>query len=123
MYNDIIVEHFSDPKHVGDLEAPDVEYQTGNPVCGDRLRIQLRLTGDTVSAACFRAWGCATSVATGDIFCESILGQPLTAIAQRTAADWSPLLGELAPAQQHCLDILAELHHTLMAQVTAETIA
>jgi nitrogen fixation NifU-like protein len=117
MYNDIIIDNFSDPAHVGDIDGPDFEYEIGNPVCGDRIRIQISATDGRVDTARFRAWGCATSVATANIFCASLGDQPLQRLAQRSESEIEAMLGELEPSQHHCVEILQQLHQRLLAQV------
>jgi len=115
MYSELIIDHFTDPGFVGDIESPALEFEIGNSVCGDRIRVQVNLADDVVDAIAYRAWGCATSVATGDIFCESAKGQTLSAIAARTEGDIEAMLGELEPSQHHCVQILVELHQSLIS--------
>ncbi|MEZ9199882.1 iron-sulfur cluster assembly scaffold protein [Shewanella sp. 10N.286.54.B9] len=118
MYNDIIVDNFSNPKFVGDLESADYKFEIGNPVCGDRIHMQVELDGDYIRDSRFRAWGCATSVATANIFCESIIGLSIEAISARESTEISEMLGELEPSQQHCINILIELHQELILAVS-----
>jgi nitrogen fixation NifU-like protein len=117
MYNDIIIDNFSDPQNVGDLDGADHELEIGNPVCGDRIKVRLSFTNNHINKAVFRAWGCATSVATANIFCSSIEGKTVKDIAQRQPHELEAMLGELEPSQHHCLNILAELHEKLAAQM------
>jgi nitrogen fixation NifU-like protein len=117
MYNDIIIEHFSNPQHVGDLENADHEFEIGNPVCGDRIKIQLLVSEQAIKKAVFRAWGCATSVATANIFCGSIEGKDANSCLKRTPSDIETMLGELEPSQHHCLNILTELHQQLASKM------
>ncbi len=127
MYNDLIISHFSNPQHSGELAACDYDYEIGNPVCGDRIHIQLQ-TNDTqqgkqIEKAVFRAWGCATSLATANIFCESIINTSIACIAQRDEQQMEQMLGDLEPSQQHCLPILVGLHEKLLATLTPEVTA
>lgn len=120
MYNDIIIDNFTDPTHIGEIESPDYEFELGNPVCGDRIRIHLMCTEDKVDQALFRAWGCATSVATANIYCESILNTSLQDIEARSESDIEAMLGELEPSQAHCIEILKELHRTTIEELSKE---
>jgi len=117
MYNDLIVEHFTSPSYVGDIDTPDLEYELGNSVCGDRIRIHVKTTDGFITDIAFRAWGCATSVATADIFCNSVKGQSLEDINKRESQNIASMLGELEPSQYHCLDILKELHSSLLSEI------
>lgn len=118
MYSDLIVTHFTEPTFVGDLDSYDIEYEIGNSVCGDRIRIQVALFEGAIINIAFRAWGCATSVATADIFCNSVKGATLEAIASRDDSAIEMMLGELEPSQRHCINILSELHQKLVEEVT-----
>ncbi|WP_444902918.1 iron-sulfur cluster assembly scaffold protein [Microbulbifer sp. CnH-101-E] len=117
MYNDIIIDNFSDPAHVGDINEPNYEYEIGNPVCGDRIRVQINITNGLIDSARFRAWGCATSVATANIFCASLEGLAPERLAGRTSSEIEGMLGELEPSQHHCVEILQQLHHRLLSLV------
>ncbi|MFC6669924.1 iron-sulfur cluster assembly scaffold protein [Marinobacterium aestuariivivens] len=117
MYNDIIIDNFSDPAHVGDIDEPDYEYEIGNPVCGDRIRIQISAHGGQIEHAKFRAWGCATSVATANIFCASLETRPLGQLDDRSESEIEAMLGELEPSQHHCVEILQQLHRRLIGLV------
>ncbi|MFC6635713.1 iron-sulfur cluster assembly scaffold protein [Microbulbifer taiwanensis] len=114
MYNDIIIDNFSDPAHVGDIDGPEYQYEIGNPVCGDRIRIQISATGGRVDSARFRAWGCATSVATANIFCASLERLVLARLGERSDSEIEAMLGELEPSQYHCVEILQQLHRRLV---------
>ena len=122
MYNDIIIENFSDPQYSGDLQNPSLELEVGNPVCGDRIRIQMNISDGKISQGVFRAWGCATSVATANIFCTSIHGHTIASIIKRSSSEIAQMLGELEPSQYHCLDILHELHQQLEQNATEKEV-
>lgn len=114
MFNDIIVRHFSNPTHAGELADASRSIELGNPVCGDRIRVEIRLDGDRIAAARYQAWGCATSLATGNAFCAHIEDKSLGEAAGASPATIEALLGELEPSQMHCLEMLralfAQLH-------------
>lgn len=122
MYNDIIIENFSEPKYSGELQNPHWEFEVGNSVCGDRIRIQIEIDNEKIARVVFRAWGCATSVATANIFCSSINDNTIETVINRDRKEISQLLGELEPTQYHCLDILCELHNQLGQSANQENI-
>ncbi|CZF83753.1 iron-sulfur cluster assembly scaffold protein [Grimontia marina] len=113
MYNSLIVSHFTKPKFTGEIEAAEVTLSVGNSVCGDKLEVQIETKDNVFSNVAYQAWGCATSVAAGDIFCDSIYGKKLEDIAKRDCCTISSMLGELEPSQCHCVDIMTELHKQL----------
>lgn len=109
MYSELIVENFSNPTHNGTLENYSVLLENKNPVCGDHITITLATDQNTITQAKFQAWGCATSIASANIFCNWIEGKNIAELKSMTRTQLEALLGELAPEQYHCLDILANL--------------
>jgi|688.fasta_scaffold17723_10 nitrogen fixation NifU-like protein len=118
MYNDIIITNFSDPKHSGEIQNPHLELEVGNSVCGDRIRIQMAMEGNRITRGVFQAWGCATSIATANIFCSLINGNEIEMVVNYDRSELDTILGKLEPSQHHCLDILHELHDKLKATFT-----
>ncbi len=115
MFNDIIVRHFSNPTHTGELPDASRTLELGNPVCGDRLRVDLRIEDGRIAEARYQAWGCATSRATGNAFCEHVENKSLREAAETDPAAIEALLGELEPSQMHCLEMLRSLFAQLNA--------
>lgn len=109
MYNPTIVAHFSNPKHSGELPNANQELKIGNSVCGDTIFLKLRIVQEKVEDAKFTAYGCATSLATADIFAHYIIGKQLSEIIATPIDRREAMLGELEPPQMHCLHILHEL--------------
>lgn len=79
LYSDILLDHFRNPRNYGDLDTPDVSYENFNPLCGDRIRIELKLEGDTIAVARFKGDGCAISMAAASLLTEMITGIELSA--------------------------------------------
>jgi nitrogen fixation NifU-like protein len=113
MFNDIIVRNFSDPQFAAELDEATASIELGNPVCGDRIRVQLKLADGQVQRARYQAWGCATSLATGNVFCAHINGRPLEELLGTNADAIDAMLGELEPSQHHCLEMLHGLFRRL----------
>ncbi|PSW06710.1 iron-sulfur cluster assembly scaffold protein [Photobacterium lipolyticum] len=110
MFNEVIVDNFSNPSHQGEVDSAQANLKLGNPVCGDTVNISLQFeSADTVSEAKFQAWGCATSLAMANVFCRYVEGRKLTEIKEVEADFITSLLGELEPSQHHCLEMLNEL--------------
>ena len=74
LYSDILLDHFRHPRNYGDLTAPDISYENLNPLCGDRIRIQVRLNDSIVEEARFKGDGCAISLAAASLLTELIRG-------------------------------------------------
>lgn len=74
LYSDILLDHFRHPRNYGDLTAPDISYENLNPLCGDRIRIEVRLNDSIVEEARFKGDGCAISLAAASLLTELIRG-------------------------------------------------
>ena len=74
LYSDVLLDHFRNPRNFGSLPAPDVAYEEFNPLCGDRIRIELELRGGVIHAARFQGDGCAISLAAASMLTEMIVG-------------------------------------------------
>jgi nitrogen fixation NifU-like protein len=110
MYNSIVVENFSNPCHSGKVTSPDFSIELGNPVCGDKIIIQGILSNNQlVTKSKFQAWGCATTIATANIFCGYLLNKSFDEITGTKKEIINELLGDLEPSQHHCLEMLKEL--------------
>lgn len=74
LYSEIILDHFRQPRNFGSLPAPDVACEELNPLCGDRIRVELKIHGSVIEAARFSGDGCAISIAAASILTEMIVG-------------------------------------------------
>jgi nitrogen fixation NifU-like protein len=118
MFNEIITDNFCNPDYQGSLEIPDIQLKLGNPVCGDKVDIDLSLDDrGCISDARFRAWGCTTSLAMSNQFCRQVQGKTLVKLTQLNTEEISSMLGVLQPSQQHCLEMLHALFQQLRMQI------
>jgi nitrogen fixation NifU-like protein len=74
LYSEVILDHFRHPRNYGSLCGPDITYEDFNPLCGDRIKIELKLKHPVVEDARFRGDGCAISMAAASLLTELILG-------------------------------------------------
>jgi len=104
LYREIIVERSKDPHYKGKLEPHDITFEDENPLCGDQIRIDLRVdSNNIVKEAAFSGHGCAISQASADLLLESIIGKSLDQIKQMTKKDIMDMLGiELGPVRLKC---------------------
>jgi nitrogen fixation NifU-like protein len=104
MYRDMIIDRFKNPRKRGSLDPHDFSYQDDNPLCGDRIRIDLRLGDDgRISEAAFSGEGCAISQASADLLTEAVVGKTLDDIKALGKQDVLDLLGiELGPVRLKC---------------------
>jgi nitrogen fixation NifU-like protein len=104
LYREVIIERYKNPVYRGELEPCDIRFEDENPLCGDHLRIDVRLNNDqTVVEAAFSGHGCAISQASADLLLESIIGKSLEELKALDKDDVLDLLGiELGPVRLKC---------------------
>jgi nitrogen fixation NifU-like protein len=104
LYREVIVERYKDPQYKGTLEPNDISFEDENPLCGDHIRVDLRVDEHgIVKEAAFSGHGCAISQASADLLLESIIGKSLEQVKQLKKEDVLELLGiELGPVRLKC---------------------
>ncbi|HEU4870857.1 MAG TPA: iron-sulfur cluster assembly scaffold protein [Pyrinomonadaceae bacterium] len=103
LYSEVLLDHFRHPRNYGSLVEPDVSYEKFNPLCGDRIRIEVRVDNTTISEARFKGDACAISTAAASLLTELITGSQIEAAAaisddQLVAA----LESDIKPARRQC---------------------
>jgi nitrogen fixation protein NifU and related proteins len=104
LYREVIIERYKNPIYHGQLDPCDISFEDENPLCGDHIRIDLRVSADgIVQETAFSGHGCAISQASADLLLESIQGKSLDEVKQMTKEDVLDLLGiELGPVRLKC---------------------
>ncbi|MEK7327605.1 MAG: Fe-S cluster assembly sulfur transfer protein SufU [Chloroflexota bacterium] len=104
MYREVILDHYKNPRNRGQLEPADISYEDDNPLCGDRIRIDIRLDENKrVKEVAFSGQGCAISQASASMLTEEILGKSVDELKQISKEDILELLGiELGPVRLKC---------------------
>ncbi len=104
LYREIIIDRYKNPLYRGELEPHDISFEDDNPLCGDHIRIDLRLDEQNrVAEAAFQGHGCAISQASADLLIESIIGKSLEEVKQIGKEDILDMLGiELGPVRLKC---------------------
>lgn len=103
MYREVIIDHYKNPSHKGVLEPNDITFKDENPLCGDKVRIDLRIKDEIVVEAAFSGYGCAISQAAADMLIETIVGKTVEEAKKLTKQDILDLLGiELGPVRLKC---------------------
>ena len=103
LYRDYILEHYRRPHNFGVLEMPSASYEGANPLCGDRITMQLRVKDGVVEEVGFTGRGCAISQASASLLTDEIKGKPVADVAAFQAVDLLDLLGiEISPARLKC---------------------
>jgi len=103
LYSETLLDHFRHPRNYGDLDDADITYESFNPLCGDRIRIALKLNNGLVQQARFKGDACAISTAAASLLTETLLGLDLS--AARSIPDnhiISALESDIKPARLQC---------------------
>jgi nitrogen fixation NifU-like protein len=112
MYSYLVMEHFRNPRNVGELDDADVVVQHGDPTCGDVLLLFLKINDDVVTNVKFRIFGCGAAIATSSIASELALGKSLDEVLKLTDQDIAAALGGLPEEKTHCSILAVTALHT-----------
>jgi NifU-like protein involved in Fe-S cluster formation len=107
-YSDTFKEHLANPRNAGPLEGADAEAEQVNPVCGDRLRLALRVREGRVEAARFLAYGCPPTIVCGSALAGMLEGMTLEEAARVTRAEITEAAGGLPARRQHAAALAYE---------------
>jgi len=104
LYREQIIDRYKNPLMRGELDPHDYSYEDDNPLCGDRIRIDLRVDGQgLITEAAFSGTGCAISQASADLLVESVVGKSLDEVKSLSKEDLLGMLGiELGPVRLKC---------------------
>lgn len=111
-YSDVFNNHLANPRNVGELADANAVAEETNPVCGDRLRLSLRIRDGHIEAAQFLAYGCPPTLACGSIVTELIQGRTIEAAMRLTRKDLLDALGGLPSRKQHAAALAIETLRT-----------
>jgi nitrogen fixation NifU-like protein len=101
VYSERLLEHFRNPRNVGELPAPAVTVEVSNPACGDILRLSVRFEGEAVAEVRYKVRGCTASIALGSALTEWMLGQTRATLAALRPATLEEAVGGLRPESGH----------------------
>lgn len=102
VYSEKVMEHFGNPRNVGVIENADGVGEVGNPICGDVMKITIKVADDHIDDIKFQTLGCGAAIATSSIVTEMAKGMTLSEAAAITKDQVAEQLGGLPPAKMHC---------------------
>lgn len=115
MYNHRLLDHFQNPRNVGELPSPAVVVEVKNPVCGDTLRLSVLWESGRVSRVLYKMRGCTASIAAGSVLTELLAGQNAADLASFGKSDIETALGGLPPESHHAATLCADAVRVLLS--------
>jgi len=106
-YSEKVMDHFINPRNVGEIENPDGVGEVGNAQCGDIMKVYLNVENDVIVDVKFKTFGCASAIATSSMATELIKGKPVSEALALTNKAVVEALDGLPPVKMHC-SVLAE---------------
>lgn len=119
MYSPAVLDHFKNPRNAGDLAGASAVAEATNPVCGDVLRIAVRLEEGRIAEARFKAQGCVTAVACASALTELLWGKTLAECRRISATQISEMLGGLPQATFHGAQLASDALSDLLGKLSA----
>ncbi|HEX5827557.1 MAG TPA: SUF system NifU family Fe-S cluster assembly protein [Candidatus Limnocylindrales bacterium] len=123
LYRDYILEHYRRPHNFGVIEDPSATFEGANPLCGDRITMQLAVKDGVVTDIGFTGRGCAISQASASLLTDEVKGKPVADVAGFGADDLLDLIGiEISPARLKCAMLSFDSLQHLLADVGAKPV-
>lgn len=104
-YSQKVMDHFMNPRNVGEIENADGVGTVGNPVCGDIMKMYLKIENNVIKDAKFKTFGCGAAVATSSMATELIIGKTLEEALDITNSTVAEALDGLPPVKMHCSNL------------------
>ncbi len=111
MYTEKVMDHFSNPRNVGEIEDADGVGEVGNASCGDIMKIYLKVEDDVIQDVKFKTFGCGAAIATSSMVTELAIGKTLDEALVLTNQAVAEALDGLPPAKMHCSNLAADALH------------
>jgi len=111
MYSQKVIDHFMHPRNVGEIENPDGVGEVGNPVCGDIMKLYIKVKDGVIVDAKFKTFGCGAAIATSSMITELIKGKTLEEAERISKNTVAEALDGLPPIKMHCSNLAADALH------------
>ena len=111
MYSEKVMEHFRNPRNVGEIPDADGVGTVGNPVCGDMMTISIKVKDNRLDDVKFKTFGCGAAIATSSMITEIAKGKTLEEALKITREDVADALDGLPPIKMHCSNLAADALH------------
>jgi len=112
MYSDKVMDHFRNPRNVGEIEDADGIGEEGNPQCGDIMKIFIKVKEDVIEDIKFQTFGCGSAIATSSMVTEMVMGKTIAEAEKVTNKAVAEALDGLPPLKMHCSNLAADALHS-----------
>lgn len=121
-YNEVILDHFRNPRNVGEMADADIRTTEGSPACGDQITLYLKVDAATkrIDDVKFQSYGCASNIATGSVITEMVKGKTLDEAKALSWQSANERLGGLPPVKVHCAVLAVEALHAAVEKYEVE---
>jgi nitrogen fixation NifU-like protein len=110
-YSEKVMDHFLNPRNMGEIQDADGVGTVGNPICGDLMTLYIKVEGGKLKDIKFKTFGCGAAIATSSMITELLKGKTLEEGLKVTKFDVAEALGGLPPIKMHCSNLAAEALH------------
>jgi len=111
MYTEKVMDHFTNPRNVGEISDANGVGEVGNAKCGDIMRIYLKVEDNIIKDVKFKTFGCGAAIATSSMVTEMVMGKTLEEALEISNQAVAEALGGLPPAKMHCSNLAADALH------------
>ncbi len=111
MYSEKVMDHFMNPRNVGEIPDADGVGTVGNPVCGDLMTVYIKVKDNRLEDVKFKTFGCGAAIATSSMTTELAKGKTIEQALRITRGDVADSLGGLPPIKMHCSNLAADALH------------
>lgn len=111
MYSDKVMDHFRNPRNVGEIENADGIGEVGNPACGDIMKIYIKVKDNRIEDIKFKTFGCGAAIATSSMVTEMVKGKTLEEAMNISNKQVAEALDGLPPIKMHCSNLAADALH------------
>jgi nitrogen fixation protein NifU and related proteins len=108
LYSEKVMEHFKNPRNVGEIDNPDGVGRVGNPICGDVMELYLKIKDGIIVDAKFKTFGCGAAIATSSMATEMVKGKNIEEALKISNKAVAEALDGLPPAKMHCSSLAEE---------------
>jgi nitrogen fixation NifU-like protein len=123
MYNEKVMDHFMNPRNVGEISDADGIGTVGNPVCGDLMNMYIKVKDNKLEDVKFRTFGCGAAIATSSMITELAKGKTIEEALKITRSDVADSLGGLPPIKMHCSNLAADALHAAIEDYRKKKVA